>query len=272
MQREASPIPESGAPRRRSRRGPAFTPVLALVALAFLGAIVLERTGSLPVPVAGRVREAEERLLIPLVERLDIRAPEREASGGPDVAPDATLDVAEARAMLATIPVVPECQDGFAREDWPHWPDLDGDCRDARQEALSEESLEPAKLSEGGCRVTAGRWLDGFTGETVTDPSRLDVIHLVPLEEAHESGGHAWDGAQRTTYANDWAQPRSLLAVTRAAEARGSKGPEEWLPPERGYRCRYVADWIVVKYTWQLGMDECEWAAVEAILNACEPS
>ena len=65
--------------------------------------------------------------------------------------------------------------------------------------------------------------------------------------------------------------PRCLVAVTAAADrAKGASGPEEWLPPDPLYRCRYVADWIAVKARWQLSMDESERAAVKNILDACQ--
>lgn len=53
------------------------------------------------------------------------------------------------------------------------------------------KSLERARLDLGSCRVVSGLWHDAYTGETVRDPGELDVDHLVPLAEAHRSGGHA---------------------------------------------------------------------------------
>ena len=55
-----------------------------------------------------------------------------------------------------------------------------------------------AILDADGCRVVGGQWHDPYTGTTFTDPSRLDIDHLVPLAEVHRSGGgEMWSDAQR---------------------------------------------------------------------------
>ena len=41
----------------------------------------------------------------------------------------------------------------------------------------------------------------------------MDINHLVPLKEAHESGGFAWDAAKRRDYANGLSDPNTLIAV-----------------------------------------------------------
>ena len=48
-----------------------------------------------------------------------------------------------------------------------------------------------------------------------TDASLLDIDHLVPLKEAHESGGFDWDADRRRDYANDLSDPNTLIAVAR---------------------------------------------------------
>ena len=68
--------------------------------------------------------------------------------------------------------------------------DADGDCRDVRQEVLIEESVGIIIFIDSDqCRVASGQWVAPFTGAIVTDPSVLDIDHLVPLAIAHRSGG-----------------------------------------------------------------------------------
>ena len=81
--------------------------------------------------------------------------------------------------------------------------DIDGDCQNTRHEVLIAESVIPVVLDERGCKVISGQWHDPFTGNTYTDPSDLDIDHMVPLKEAHVSGGYAWSSARREQYAND---------------------------------------------------------------------
>ncbi|WP_448192924.1 HNH endonuclease family protein [Azospirillum sp. sgz301742] len=229
-----------------------------LLALALLGgAALMERLDLLP---AGTV----ERLL----GQQHTKHPAYRVSAVP---PDAErVDVAQVEGWLARIPVVPEKHRGYHREDWPHWQDIDGNCRNAREEVLIRDSLEPVQLSTDGCRVVRGRWHDPYTGEEFRDPHTLDIDHRVPLEEAHDSGGHAWSRERRTAYANDLSDRRTLVTVSAAANrAKGAKGPDAWMPPDHTQLCRYVADWVAVKLRWELAMDTPERAAVSSVLAGC---
>ena len=226
-------------PRRRGARR--LTPALVAFGLAGLGLVGLERAGRLPESVAEVVRTAEAELLAPLLAELGLEWPG--TPGARRVALPASADdraaVAQAAALLEDVPVEPERRRGYDRAAWPHWTDADGDCLDARHEVLASESLGRARLSRDGCSVVAGLWRDPFTGETVTDPGALDVDHLVPLQEAHDSGGWAWDRERRAAFANDLGDPRSLAAVrSEANRAKSAQGPEDWLPPDPSHRCQ----------------------------------
>lgn len=250
--------------RHRPRRR--LTPALLLVLLIGLAVTVADRAGWLPEPIGRIVREIETAVLDPLLQELGVGS----ATDIPPPSPDRNPEFAELRTILARIRVEPEHRGGYQREDWPHWLDPDGNCLDAREEVLVAESLDPVRRSPDGCRVLAGRWLDRYTGEILTDPGTVDVDHFVPLQEAHDSGGHAWSRERRAAFANDVADLRTLIAVSAAANrAKGAKGPEDWMPPNRRYGCRYVADWIVVKDRWSLSMDERERMAVSNVLEAC---
>jgi len=56
-----------------------------------------------------------------------------------------------------------------------------------------------------------------YTGQYFTDPRKLDMDHVVPLAEAHQSGGYARSIAKYRQYANDLASSEHLIAVASAA-------------------------------------------------------
>jgi hypothetical protein len=248
--------------------------------LAGLGLVALERADVLPGSLAATVRQAE-RWLEPALEDLLSEAGLDLPSGRDQTAPRSRLPsptsasedeaaVAQALELFASIPIGPERPRGYDRESWPHWLDADGDCMDARHEVLLAESLVPAQLSADGCDIEGGLWRDAYTGETFRDPSALDVDHLVPLAEAHRSGGREWDRERRAAFANDLGDTRTLIAVSASANrSKGDQGPEEWLPSAAGYRCRYAADWVAVKARWRLSMDERERVTVGNLLSDC---
>ena len=136
----------------------------------------------------------------------------------------------------------------YDRDLYDHWVDWDGDCMDVRDEVLAAESEVPVITGPDGCDVERGRWTGPYTGKTFTDPGELHVDHLVPLAEAHRSGAFRWSHAKRRQYANDVEDPRTLIAVEAGANmSKGARGPSEWLPENRAYRCQYVRDWQGVK-------------------------
>ena len=114
-----------------------------------------------------------------------------------------------ATAEERTDPIVP-----YDRSLYALWTDDDNDCQDTRQEVLIAESLRPVEFDEAGCRVVEGSWFDPYTALMVTNPSELDIDHLVPLAEAHRSGADAWDAELRQRFANDLSQVDGLIAVT----------------------------------------------------------
>ena len=186
---------------------------------------------------------------------------------------DALTPAARPAATLAiTVAPIPADISKYSRSQYKHWIDEDGDCQDARQEALISESLvEVTFESERKCRVATGRWYGAFAGIYVEAPGDLDIDHLVPLKNAHDSGGWAWSSARKQEYANYLGDPDHLIAVTKGANrSKGAKGPEEWRPPDEGYWCQYATDWTEVKMEWGLRMTQRETEAVIEMLDTCE--
>ena len=115
----------------------------------------------------------------------------------------------------------------YDRKAWKHWIDEDRDCQNARHEVLIEESLSTVGFKTSkGCRVVSGSWNDPYSGRTITDASKLDIDHMVPLKEAHESGAANWPRERERAYANDLDDPDTLIAVDRRLNRqKGAKDP-----------------------------------------------
>ena len=160
----------------------------------------------------------------------------------------------------------------YDRGEWRHWLDEDGDCQDARQEALIAEADGPLTYeTEEQCRVETGRWVDPYTLEVFEDPSDLDVDHVVPLANAHRSGGWAWPRERKAAYANDLDFEGHLVAVDPSANrSKGSRGPEDWRPTNEDHWCAYAMDWLKIKDKWELTATDREWIALREMLDTCE--
>jgi hypothetical protein len=157
----------------------------------------------------------------------------------------------------------------YNRKEYRHWIDEDRDCRNTRHEVLIEESLKPVGFKTGkGCKVASGRWLGSFTGRTFSSPKKLDIDHLVPLKEAHDSGAYAWSKSKKRDYANDMSHPDHLIAVASGANrSKGAKDPAEWMPPDKSYWREYARAWTGTKLRWGLSADARELAVLRSILG-----
>lgn len=162
----------------------------------------------------------------------------------------------------------------YDRSLYRHWIDADRDCQDTRAEVLirDDDDGQVEFDTERKCRVTKGRWYDPFTGKVFTNDDDLDIDHVVPLKNAHISGAWAWTPERRKAYANYLGNNHHLLAVDLAQNrSKGSKGPDEYLPPLESYHCEYVRIWVQIKEEWQLTISESERRAIDQVLVTCGP-
>ena len=174
--------------------------------------------------------------------------------------------------LVLAVAEVPDDLPAYNRGDWRHWVDEDRDCQDTRNEVLLMESLiEVTYRSNQQCRVASGRWFAPYSGTTVTVPGELDIDHMVPLANAHQSGSWQWSSEQKRLYANYLTDPNHLIAVTaRANRSKGARGPDEWKPTDRAYWCQYSVSWITIKNRWDLTATTEEFAALEEMLGTCD--
>src|SRR3954452_2170176 len=175
------------------------------------------------------------------------------------------------RALAALVVYDRQPPDGYSRDLFPLWLDLDGNGCDARVDVLVQESLTPPQVDRtGSCAVLAGDWRSRYDDVEVSDPSELDIDHLVPLGEAWKSGADTWTADRRAAYANDVTDPEQLVAVTAASNrSKGDRGPSEWRPADHAAWCWYATSWVRVKVRWHLTVDTAERDALGQMLETC---
>ena len=130
--------------------------------------------------------------------RPDLPSPTPPSTALPALPTSTATATGTATVLRVTVSAVPATLPDYDRNDWKQWTDADRDCQDARNEVLIAESrTSVAYRSDRKCRVAAGEWLAPYTNTIVTDPSRLDVDHMVPLSNAHDSGAWQWSANRR---------------------------------------------------------------------------
>ena len=118
-----------------------------------------------------------------------------------------------------------------------------------------------------GCEVLSGKWNDPYTGKTFTNARELDVDHVVPLNEVHDSGAWQWGSAKKEQYANYLVEKDHIIAVSlHSNRSKKQRDPAEWLPSNRSYLKEYARIWIKIKTDWGLSADKEELRALKRIL------
>ena len=159
---------------------------------------------------------------------------------------------------------------GYSRDKfYAGWPNVDG-CS-LRQRIIKREFGDSAIVEE--CNVVAGEFDEPYTGEHMVYNSReeiskgVQIDHVVALSDAWQKGAQNLTADEREKVATD---PLNLLAVDASANQKKSDGDAAtWLPPNKKFRCAYVARQVVVKYKYSLWVTEAEKNAILKVLQNC---
>lgn len=151
------------------------------------------------------------------------------------------------------------------------WSDVDRNGCDTRNDVLRRDLVQ-VKIKEGtqGCLVESGILPDPYSGEQVTflrGDSNVEIDHVVPLADAWQKGAQQWTPEQREAFAND---PLNLIATKASLNQQKRAGDAAtWLPPNRAFRCAYVARQAAVKDRYGAWVTEAEQTAMLRVLAAC---
>ncbi|MFB7057337.1 HNH endonuclease family protein [Streptomyces vinaceus] len=195
------------------------------------------------------------------------------APGGSDAKPASgdvlpgMVGVEVARTQLAALKVAPPgTMAGYSRAKFTHWAEQGNKC-DTREVVLKRDGTDVKQDSE--CKAVSGTWKSLYDGAVVTEASKMDIDHIVPLAEGWRSGAAGWDAARRKAFANDLTHPQ-LLSVTAATNrSKGDQSPDLWQPPDKSSWCQYGRAWTTVKSTYGLTVTEAEKKTLAAMLDSC---
>jgi hypothetical protein len=142
---------------------------------------------------------------------------------------------------------------------------------DTRDRILARD-LDDVVYDRGSrCEIASGRLSDPYTATHVAfvrgAGSEVDIDHVVAEGDAWQKGAQQWTFRKRVQFAND---PLNLLAVDASANRqKGDGDAATWLPPNKAYRCSYVARQIAVKRRYGAWVTSAEKDAMRRVLSRC---
>jgi len=209
-------------------------------------------------------------------EPLDPDTPNAVAPGAAVAAPNAQPAYAtKAIELLATLPIKGRApKTGYDRAQFGQaWADVDRNGCDTRNDILKRDLTGITFTNSVPCKVQAGILADPYTGTTISfvrgsaTSTAVQIDHVVALSDAWQKGAQQLTAGQRTAFAND---PLNLQATDGPTnQQKGDGDAATWLPPNKGFRCEYVARQISVKATYGLWVTQAEHDAMARILGDC---
>lgn len=194
----------------------------------------------------------------------------------PQPAPAAHAPATDASAASATLEKLAikgrAPKTGYTRAQFSAgWQDA-GNC-DMRNHILARDLENEVLASETNCTVMSGTLNDPYTAKTITftrgaaSSAKIQIDHVVALSDAWQKGAQQLLAETRYQFAND---PLNLLAVDGPTNnQKGDGDAATWLPPNKSFRCRYVARQIAVKHKYALWVTQAEHDAMRRVLGAC---
>ncbi|WP_396290874.1 HNH endonuclease family protein [Curtobacterium sp. KT1] len=256
--------------RRRRRTRISLTSVLVVLALA-VGGYALDATGVLG-PDADAA--AGPTAVGTATVGTDSGAPEPSRASSPTVSSSTDTDAADARALLATLPVKGKAAGtGYDRTGafGSAWIDVDHNGCDTRNDVLARDLSSIVR--QGPCKVMTGTLVSPYTGATIdfvrgnTTSTLVQIDHVVALENAWRTGAQQLSQSEREALAND---PSNLFAVDgRSNSQKRSGDAATWLPANTAFRCTYIEHQVTVKAKYRLWVAPAERAAMVRVLDAC---
>lgn len=151
------------------------------------------------------------------------------------------------------------------------WKSVEG-C-DMRNRILKRDLQNPQFVENNYCLIASGTLNDPYTATVINfkrgnqTSSQVQIDHVVALSDAWQKGAQALTSEQREALAND---PLELIAVDgKTNQAKGDGDAATWLPPNKNFRCEYVARQIAVKQKYSLWVTDAEKSAMKRVLHVC---
>lgn len=141
-----------------------------------------------------------------------------------------------------------------------------GGCINTRGLVLIRDSKTQVGMLPGNtCTVATGQWTDPYSNKVINSSVDIQIDHMVPLKHAYIAGGWKWDAKLKCLYANYMGYKGHLVSSSGVEnQLKSDSTPYSYLPPNSGYVCTYLAEWLKIKMIWNLALIPPEAQAITA--------
>lgn len=168
---------------------------------------------------------------------------------------------------LNSIPQKAGDNSSYKRSDYPHWIIQSGSC-DTRETVLKNAGFNSNPRTCKAESKAGFEYTEPYSLKKVSNPSKLDIDHVIPLGYGNSHGGKAFSTEKKQQYANDIQD--NLLAVDSSANRKkGDKGPKDWMPDNKGEWCSYSQKWITVALKYGFWLDSGDVAKLKEGIATC---
>ena len=181
--------------------------------------------------------------------------------------------VSAALAALNNLPIKGRApKTGYSREMFADGWEYSFGC-DTRNRILRRDLVQYSYRSDSACIIELGVLEDPYTGQTINfqrgvrTSLEVQIDHVVALSDAWQKGAQQLSALERRLFYND---PLNLLAVSgRANSQKSDSDAASWLPPNKAFRCDFVARQLAVKLKYRLWATQAEHESIARILQQC---
>lgn len=236
----------------------------------------------------------------PVLDRETTPGYEGPKEGSPYINDAGLIKKETANAMLQNLEPVSDKIDeekdvGYSRAEWKHWTGTEGQScwntrefilyRDAvpgsvvmmnKQKEITTDYKEACAIGkpvivDGKIKIdteNSGEWIDPYSGVKITDASKIDIDHVIPLSNAARNGGQEWSAEKKEAFAND---PDNLLATSaKENRTKGDKGPGKYMPLQKsGYKCAYAKTYVFLVNKYSLTITDSDYKVLEKTIASC---
>ena len=169
-------------------------------------------------------------------------------------------------AMLDSTPILQRYLAGWSKSTFPSVNSRLRGCS-VRQQAMIAAGIGGKKQ---GCIKRGATWKLDYTKKSTARRNVPAVATLIPPVEVWRAGGWSWTAKQRAAYMKNVKNVRVHMVTTKQlVKQRKNRKPNQWLPKGAAAKCAYAIDWVVVKYQYNLAMDQPEYGALQKVLSGC---